>query len=216
MATCRRFVRKGGRKTALGRGRSWSVTWLPLTSQPVLQGFWSWGGLHSLPNEGKGVRPVHAYVDSHWMQADWVGTGGKNFVKTASSAEGGSWEGSQLWSMSRPHCLEPWKTVPWFCGTPASKWCSTASMTGGHLIAPHKGQIYLHFGRQAETVFSGQRSFKTFPVVITNRRTQWSDRRMLIVPQEGSYSREHRSWTQDHSSYTSHDTVTLRSKDPPG
>lgn len=41
----------------------------------------------------------------------------------------------------------------WFgLAGPSTKWHCTVSVTEWHLIAPHKGQIYFHFGLQAEIV----------------------------------------------------------------
>lgn len=148
MVTCRRFVREGGRKAGLGRGRSWLTMWLPLKSQPFLLAFW--GAFKCLPDGEKGARPLHTYDGQSSDVGWWGGEAERNLVKAASSAMGNSWNGRC--GACTDYTARRWREpVVWSCRT----W---------HLVTLHslrdwmtfnsstKGQIYFHFGLQAEIV----------------------------------------------------------------
>lgn len=169
MVTCRRFVRKGGRKAGLGRGRSWPTTWLPLKSQPILLAFW--GAFKCLPDGEKGARPLHTYDGQSSDVGWWGGEAERNLVKAASSATGNSWNGRC--GACADYTARRWREpVVWFRGT-------------RHQVTLHSLRDWMTFNSstQGSDIFSfwtpgrnslfGQKPFKMF-LIVDNKREQSS------------------------------------------
>lgn len=161
MVTCRSFVREGGRKAGLGRGRSWRTMWLPLKSQPILSNSEGPSNVSQMETRGPGLcTPMMA---SHRMRAGGVERLNRNLVKAASSAVGNSWNGrceactdytAQRW----------WEPVVW-------------SRRTQHQVTLHSLRDWMTFNSstQGSDIFSfwtpgrnslfGQKPFKMFLII---------------------------------------------------